>query len=65
MELWIHDGGFHRIDGPAFINHIDGSEEWWINDRDITNEVQEWMKENAISYPFDCDAQLLFKLRWL
>lgn len=51
------DNKLHRDDGPAFIG-------WWICGINITTEVNEWMKENNITYPFSDEEKLLFKLRF-
>ena len=63
-KAWYIDGKRHRIDGPA-IEWTDGSKEWWINDKDVTKEINNWLHENNIQYPFDEDNMVQFKLRWL
>ena len=46
QEWWVN-GTLHRTDGPAII-WPDGSEfgtnEWYINGKNITNEVSQWLK---------------------
>ena len=61
---WYINGERHRIDGPA-VEYADGSKEWWITDKDVTDEVNNWLNENNVSYPFDEDELVQFKLRWL
>jgi len=41
------NGVRHREDGPAVI-WDDGSKYWYINSKDITKEVNNWIKENNI-----------------
>lgn len=62
VKEWHFNGMYHRIDGPAYI--IGDIKEYWINDIEITMEVEKWMKENDISYPFDEEETTLFKLRF-
>jgi hypothetical protein len=63
-QAWFVNGKYHRLDGPAII-WVDGTQYWYVNDNNITKEVEEWMKCNNISYPFDEETQTLFKLRFL
>ncbi len=56
-------GHLHRVDGPAII-YEDGYREWYIHGIDITFEVVDWMSENNISWPWDKETQMLFKLTW-
>lgn len=65
-EQWEYHGKMHRIDGPAVIWRRFPQIEYryFVNGIDITNEVIAWMKEHNISYPFDEDTILLFKLRF-
>jgi hypothetical protein len=62
-QFWYFNGKCHRLDGPAWIG-IDGSQQWYIDNKNITKEVEEWLKCNDISYPFDEETQTLFKLRF-
>ena len=39
---WCQNGQWHRSCGPAVIRS-DGRQEWWINGKDITQEVNEWL----------------------
>ena len=59
-EWWVEDKR-HRLDGPAYID-TGGLIKWYINHRDITTEVNEWLKRNNYTYPFDNKTKLLFKL---
>jgi ribosomal protein L24E len=63
-QSWFVNSKCHRLDGPAFIG-MDGTQSWFVNDKDITKEVEEWLKCNDISYPFDEIALMQFKLRFL
>jgi len=62
-ETWLVNGGIHRIDGPA-IEWADGTLEWWINDCEITNDVNEWVKENNFTIPFDEPTQMMFLMKF-
>jgi hypothetical protein len=64
LEEWYVNGKLHRIDGPAVIG-ADGSQVWWIIGNEITDEVNKWMKYNNISYPFDENTLMQFKLIFL
>jgi len=37
---WYKNEELHRVDGPA-VESADGSKEWWINGKDVTNEVND------------------------
>ena len=63
-KSWFIDGERHRIDGPA-IEWEGGSKEWYINHNDVTKEINNWLSENNVTYPFDEDGLVQFKLRWL
>ena len=55
------NGKCHREDGPAII--INGSiQKYYINDKNITEEVEEWIKENKIPKDWNNSHKLLFKL---
>ena len=54
----------HRLGGPV-IKYVDGRKEWWIDGQHVTKEINNWLHENNISYPFDEDELVLFKMRWL
>jgi hypothetical protein len=60
---WWKDDMRHREDGPAVITF--DQHEWWVNGIEITDELDEWLKENEYSYPFTTDEQkMMFKLRF-
>jgi hypothetical protein len=62
-EWWQH-GQYHRADGPAVIR-ADHRYDWYVQDREITAEVEDWMGANAITWPFTESQQMEFALRWL
>lgn len=57
---WFKHGKMHREDGPAHIG-ADGEMNWLVNDEEITDQVNEWMENNGISYPFSQQYASLFK----
>ena len=62
QEWWV-DGQLHRLDGPARI-WTDGTQEWYVRDQEITSQVEAWMKEHAITWPWDEETQMQFILTW-
>ena len=64
MRIWCRRNRLHREDGPA-CTWPDGRREWWINDVNISEEVELWLMDQNITWPFDRDALLLFQLRWV
>jgi hypothetical protein len=60
-QEWYTKGVFHRTYGPAVVN-TDGSNEWWINGRNITKEVNDWMRKQKVTWPWDAETQALFVL---
>ncbi len=62
QEWWV-EGKLHRLDSPA-VSYADGSRAWYVNDRDITSEVEQWMREQQIpSHEHWSDREkVLFKL---
>jgi hypothetical protein len=63
-EWWSH-GIITREDGPAIIYTGWHEVVWSINHKNITTEVNEWIKENNISWPFSTDEEkILFKMRF-
>src|ERR1700691_4077197 len=55
------NGKSHREDGPAAIWN-DGTIFYYLNNNDITEEVEEWIKENNIPKVWDNSHKILFKL---
>ena len=63
-QVWWVNNQKHRIDGPALI-WDDGSEEWWINGQQLnTANIEQWMRDQGITWPFDKDTQVEFLLTW-
>ena len=50
-QRWYLNGQCHRTDGPAVVR-ANGTQLWFINDRDITGAVEKWMNERNIRWPF-------------
>ena len=48
-EYWYLNGKWHREDGPAVI-YSDGTQAWYINGKDLTEEVNEWFKQYNLTY---------------
>ena len=57
-------GKLHREVGPA-VMYNDGSVDWYFDGIRVTDEIEDWMKENVISWPFNNENLMLFKLQWL
>jgi hypothetical protein len=62
-QFWYLHDKLHRLTGPAVI-WLDGTQTWHIHGRNITQEVEAWMTENNITYPWDAHTQVEFVLRW-
>ena len=62
-EWWLH-GKFHRVAGPAVI-YPNGRPGWFVYGRNITDEVEDWMQANSITWPFNESQQMEFALRWV
>ena len=64
-KAWYVNGKCHRLDGPA-IEWYGGDKEWWVDDKLLPlEEINQWIEENNLTVPFNEEAQLLFKLRWM
>ena len=63
-QEWYLNSKIHRLDGPAVI-FPNGSQKWYINDIDITEEINEWLSQMNITYPFTDEEKVLFAVRWL
>jgi hypothetical protein len=59
--LWYKNGLRHRTTGPAVINQ-NNKKEYWINDVDITKEVNAWLKTRKYKGPFTPEQQVEFSL---
>jgi hypothetical protein len=42
-----------------------GTQRWYVQDQNITAEVEAWMAANSITWPFAEAQQMEFALRWL
>jgi hypothetical protein len=60
QEWWV-DGKCHRTDGPAII-WKDGDQSWYINGKKITQEVNDWMRKQNVTWPWDTETQAQFVL---
>lgn len=62
VEYWKDkDGRFHREDGPAII-YSNGAWDWYIHGKNITEQVQHWMKSLDVFWPWDQEIQIQFLL---
>lgn len=70
-EEWFINGSLYRTTGPSSILFnedgsyakirwaiLPGSSDW------ITEEVEQWLDENNLKWPFDKETEVLFKLRF-
>jgi len=62
--VWYINGERHRIDGPAVINLILGTQYWFINGENITEDAIVWVEENNLTIPFDEPTQMLFLMKF-
>ena len=62
-RAWYTNGKLHRTDGPAVV-HPNGDQEWWVDGVDITRQVETWIAENNITWPWDAATQLEFVMRF-
>ena len=60
-KAWYINNNLHRIDGPARI-YPSGNKEWWINGKNITNEVENWIRTQNVIWPWDEEIQVNFVL---
>ena len=58
---WFKNDLLHRVCGPAMI-HSKSKIEWWINDKNITKEVEDWLRTCQYKYPFTAEQQIEFML---
>ena len=59
--IYFLNGLCHREDGPAIIR-TDGTIEYFLNDKEITKEVNNWIKENNIPEIWNNSHKIFFKL---
>jgi hypothetical protein len=62
-QFWYLHDKLHCLTGPA-VTRENGKQYWYLNHRNITQEVNTWMTENNITYPWDAQTQVEFVLRW-
>ena len=61
QEWWIN-GKRHREDGPAFVGY---KQLWFLNNKNITIEVENWMELQNIIWPFDEEQLIQFRLTFV
>ena len=62
---WYVNNMLHRDNGLPAIEYANGTKSWYLSGNKVTEEVNEWLEENKISYPFNEEELVMFKLRWL
>ena len=63
-QRWFDvNGQRHRLDSPAYI-WADGTQEWWVNNKDITREIGQWINQQRVIWPWDSATQAQFLLTW-
>jgi len=63
QEWWVNDLR-HRTSGPAII-WANGTQSWYVNGKDITEEVEKWLEERTVSWPWpDEETRVEFLLTW-
>lgn len=63
-KAWYQNGLPHRLDGPAVI-YSDGYQAWYINGKPITEEVNQWLKEQNITLPMSESELTMFILKFV
>jgi hypothetical protein len=58
---WLKNDLWHRTTGPAVI-YPNYKPEYWVNDIEITSEVESWLKTRQYTYPFTPEQQVEFTL---
>ena len=61
-QEWFVNGELHRLDGPAHINPRLEYYLWFLNNRNITTKVVNWMRNHNITWPLDEEDQAQFLL---
>ena len=61
---WRQNDQLHRVDGPA-VEHTDGHREWFVYGKDITREVESWIKQQRFSLPLNESELTLFVLQFV
>ena len=62
-QEWLVNGRRHRLTGPAYIG-ADGEQEWWVDGERITEQVEKWMEQQGVVWPWDDQTQTQFVLTW-
>jgi hypothetical protein len=60
-KAWWVNGKLHRTDGPAVVLY-NGTKTWWINHKEITQEVNDWMRKQGVTWPWDSETHAQFVL---
>ena len=63
LYAWYHYGLLHRTNGPA-AEYPSGTRYWYIHGNNITDQVETWLAQSNITYPFDHLTQAEFILRF-
>jgi hypothetical protein len=63
-QVWVVNDQYHRTDGPAVIR-ADGTHEWWVDGKHITVQVEIWMWQQKITWPWNEEIQTQFVLTFL
>jgi hypothetical protein len=63
-QAWWQHGRRHRAAGPA-LTYPNGDRYWMVQGNDITEAVEDWMRDNDVTWPFTESQQMEFALRWL
>lgn len=64
FQQWWLNGKKHRADGPAE-TLSNGIQQWWIHGVHMTREINAWMKQKDVTWPWDAETQAEFVLTWL
>lgn len=60
---WYKMMKLHRLDGPAIIN-TSGFQQWHLEGKNMTAQIETWMKSKGVSWPWNEEVQMDFLLTW-
>ena len=62
-QHWFRYDQRHREGAPAIIRP-NGNRVWWVNGKNITESVEKWMRDREVTWPFDEETEVEFRLSY-